>query len=107
MMTQIDEEAFERYQEAMTALVEAMRPISEQIRTAILEFMRALAKAVRPAFERLVEQVYIYVILLRREQLYQSLSNWIPDRLARFVADRCPERWLPELKVEEGQPCGT
>lgn len=107
-MTQINEELFERYQEeGMSALIEAMRPKFEQIQTAVLKFMRALTEAVRPAFERLVEQIHIYVVLLRREQLYRSLPYWVPDRLARFVADRCPERWLPELRVEEGQPCGT
>lgn len=97
----MDEETVERYQEAMSALIEAMQPSFEQIQTAVLEFTRILTETLRPIYERLVEQIYVYVILLRREQLYLSLPDWVPDRLARFIADRCPERWLPELRIED------
>lgn len=87
--------------EAMLALIEAMRPNFERIQAAVLELMRAWVEAMRPTYERLIKQIHAYVILIRREQLYLSLPRWIPDRLARFVADRCPERWLPEWRIED------
>lgn len=85
------EEILERYQQAM----EALRPALEAWREAMLELWGKLCEALHPFIAALLD----WWEKARREELYRRLRRRrVPDRLARFLARRWPERWLPELE---------
>lgn len=70
--------------------MEALRPALEAWREA-LEISEQLRSFVAALFERCTE--------IRREALSRRLRRWhIPHWLARFLARRWPERWLPGLE---------
>ena len=96
MTTQSDldqlDEMLERWQQAM----EALRPAFEALREAICQLGEAMAEVLRPALEALVE----WWVSVKRHALYLRLRRWrVPHRPACFLAQRWPERWLPEPEM--------
>jgi len=84
----------------LTNLNEAMEQW-EALRQSLLDLRETIAKFVVPAWEKMVVQIRVFIIWVRREQLYWSLTKWkVPEQFARWLADKWPERWLPELKFD-------
>jgi hypothetical protein len=81
-------EALERYQQAM----EVLRPAFEAFKQAMLEWWREI----RERLHVLVAALLDWWEEVRREELYRCLRRWrVPHGLARFLAQKWPERWLP------------
>ena len=74
----------------------------EALHQSILDLGRAVTEVLTPMFQQVMDAVYLFAIQLRRVQLYISLTQrWrIPERPARWLSDKWPERWLPELRFE-------
>ena len=88
------EEAIEQTLEKWRQAMEAMRPALEALREAIQQAWEAVCEALRPFVTALLE----WWEEVRREELYRRLRRRrFPHQLARFLARRCPERWLPGL----------
>lgn len=66
----------------------------------VLEATTCFGEALAPVLREIVSLIAEFCIHWRRTMLRQSLSRWMPDRLAAFVASRCPECWLPRLRWE-------
>ena len=72
----------------------------EMLRRQVLGCAEAIAEIFTPLLGEVIDQVTIFVVRMRREQLYWSLTKRrVPDRPARWIADKWPERWLPELNL--------
>jgi hypothetical protein len=84
-------DALKRYTQAL----EALQPRFEIWREAMmLQAWADVVETLRPALIACVE----WWISHKREVLYLRLRRWhFPHLLARFLADRWPWRWLPEL----------
>ena len=92
MPTQPDPDQLNELLERWQQMAEALRPVMEAVREAMLQLGRALSEALRPIIEAILE----WWIAVKREALYRRLCRWhFPHRLARFLADRWPRRWLP------------
>ncbi|KKN66932.1 hypothetical protein LCGC14_0466120 [marine sediment metagenome] len=48
-------------------------------------------------FEELIELIKPIVIIFQRAYLYSQLSKYLPDKLAIFISEKCPVRWLPTI----------
>ena len=75
-----------------------IKELGDQIRAFVDTFIEAL----RPAFETFAEQLCVFYVGLQRIQLEIVLMRrWhIPNGIAYWFSQKCPERWLPELKPE-------
>lgn len=75
------EQAVQQFNEMMEKLRLELEPIWE----AILEIMRIIVETIK----RICES-------WRRWGLYAKLVHWhIPHRVAKFIANHWPKRWLP------------
>ena len=74
----------------------------EVLRQRVVDCWEAIAEVMFPVMQNVMNQIVALIVWVRREQLYWSLTRWrVPDRPARWVADKWPERWLPELRFEQ------
>lgn len=90
----IADEYFERYSQA----IETLRPTFEALCELIEALWMTLAEQLRLTFDAL----WKWYVGIKRETLYLSLrQRHIPHWLARFLAQNCPERWLPEPRLEQ------
>lgn len=81
-------EILERYEQAMEALRPAFEAWLEVMQQWWLEISELLCSFISALMEWWTE--------VRREALYRRLRRQhFPHRLARFLAARWPERWLP------------
>ena len=95
MPTQPDPDQLNELLERWRQAIETPRPTWEAWHEAMLRLGEQLAEAMRPILQAIVE----WWITVKREALYRRLRRWhFPHRLARFLADRCPRRWLPGLE---------
>lgn len=83
--TELDD-VLERYEARMTDLIETWEAVSKAIREMLV-----------PAFEKLIRAVVAWLELIRREYVYWSLSRWLPNSIARWLANHLPVRLLPRI----------
>jgi len=70
-------------------MLETLRPAFEALRESILKIARINIEAIK----RIIED-------WRRHCLYVKLIRWhFPHRVAKFITNRWPKRWLPTLEV--------
>lgn len=80
--------AFAPMAEALAAMVEAFAEVANVIVATISRFVNRVIKWIGPV-----------AIGLRRDQMRRRLEAVrLPRPLARWLANRWPERWLPELQ---------
>lgn len=83
------------------SVAEAMleyKTVIAKVNQACKEWVAAIAEMMSPVFDTLTKNLLVISVCLRRVQLYRSLSTWLPDSVACFVADHWPKRWLPRLR---------
>jgi phage-related minor tail protein len=103
------EQALERFNEMM----EELRPALEAMWEAILKWVRIIIETIKriceawwqtmqasKQFNEGVEALCSAILAMceswRRWRLYVKLIHWhIPHRVAKFIANRWPRRWLP------------
>jgi len=88
-------------QSAMEKFIEDLRPVIEAMTAACLEIVKAIQSFIeawlklQPVQATLIA-VWETLLYHRRCRLYWRLRRWrIPDRMAWFLVDRCPECYLP------------
>jgi hypothetical protein len=69
--------------------------VMADVMQALVDLWNVMVEAVRQTLGVIVD---IYV-QLQRTQFYVSLRRYLPDWVARFVADWWPCEWLPKLCV--------
>jgi hypothetical protein len=80
---------FEAVRNAAEKLAEALKPLWEAIEAAARAMVEIIVAAIKPI---------LWSVPFRRLALYLALRRRrVPDRLAGWVAVRCPVRWLPDL----------
>lgn len=74
----------------------------EVLRQSVLSYWEVITETFIPAIRQVMDAIHAFVVQLQRVQLCANLMRrwWIPDRLARWLSDKWPERWLPELRLE-------
>jgi hypothetical protein len=55
-------------------------------------------EAWRPAFRAFIDAIQPVFVTMRRVQLADSLTPYVGERVADWLAFRCPERWLPQAR---------
>ena len=75
-----------------------IKKLTDQIK----EWAARLFETLAPAFKDFLEQFRVFYVGLQRIQLELVLMRrWhIPNGIAYWFSQKCPERWLPELKPE-------
>ena len=75
-----------------------IKKLADQIK----EWAAILMETLAPAFKDFLEQFRVFYVGLQRIQLELVLMRrWhIPNSIAYWFSQKCPERWLPELKPE-------
>jgi hypothetical protein len=100
----VDPAEFARIQVAFSELREAfelMAPAAQEVGEALADFgaqfMEAIAEALGPVVADLAAIGRDLVEVLRRDMIRRRLAPWVGWRLAWFLADHWPARFLPEL----------
>ncbi|GIV73553.1 hypothetical protein [Caldilinea sp.] len=70
--------------------------MSEEQLQAVVQAWERFLEAVRRAVQEIVEAFRRLLLQLRRWKLQERMMGWgVPGGLARLLAQRWPERWLP------------
>jgi len=87
-------ELTEDQKEETRKVMELMTEIWEQISEAVREACRQI----QAVLEEFAQCIYELIVHARRTKLKLILVDWgVGDRSAVWLADRCPERFLPDL----------
>ena len=56
----------------------------------------------RGALEAFIDAIWPALVYVRRVQLADSLTPYVGERVAYWLAMHCPARWLPQARWWEG-----
>lgn len=82
--------------------IEEMQKLFRETVRMVNEAFQAAAEIVTPSFVEILAPLRILYVMVQRLQLWIVLvGHWhISCGIAYWLAERCPDRWLPKLKAE-------